>query len=240
MKLLQLNTWSCGLAPEITKLLEREQPDIVCLQEVVRASETGKIIHSVDEILADYPFQYEYYSPLVEFDFMHGKAQRGNMILSQYPILEQKTFWTHGNFQPDFGYSVGYNAARGVAHCKIETPQGILDVVTTHGYHVREHKNGNDETLKACQLIKEYVEALDHPVVLTGDFNLVSTSESMNILNASMRNLCIEHMLTTTRNHLTNKTEVCDYILTSRDISVQSFKALDDVVSDHMALILTI
>jgi endonuclease/exonuclease/phosphatase family metal-dependent hydrolase len=42
----------------------------------------------------------------------------------------------------------------------------------------------------------------------------------------------------TTRNELTHKTEVCDYVFVSDDVKVKEFYASDRLVSDHAALIL--
>lgn len=241
MKILQLNAWSCFLAPEIVKLFQRERPDIVCLQEVISAERTGKILQSIEEILEEYSFEHQYYSPLVEFRFMHSTAQRGNMILSRHPIVSSETFWTKGGFVSDFDRSVNsWNDARGVACCIVKTPIGSVNILTTHGYHVPEHKNGNDQTFNACSAITEYAANLEGTVVITGDFNLAPHSSSIEVLNARFRNLCVENDVQTTRNHLTHKSEVCDYIFIDKVTEVQSFSVLNDIVSDHKALLLTI
>lgn len=235
MKILQLNTWSCNLAPAISDLLNREQPDIVTLQEVINTDHTGKILQSLDEILAESPYEYVYYAPLVEFNFMSNTAQRGNAILSKHPIEFTDTLWTKGEFQENFDYSVGYNAARGVACATVRTPNGSVSVLSVHGYHVKEHKNGNDETLDACRMILDYTSNLKGAVIIAGDFNLTPDSDSMKVFADTYRNLCIENNVATTRNRLTKKTETCDYILT-RDLEVNSFRVLEDEVSDHVAL----
>lgn len=240
MKVVQLNAWAGNLTPEIVRMLDREEPDIVCLQEVISTEVTAKVLQSLEELLEDHPFPYVYYSPLVQFRYMHGYAMRGNAILSKYPILEQDTFWTNGQFQPDFEYSMGWNSARGVAHCLVDTPAGPLHVITNHGYHVREHKNGTAETLAACRQIADFCQQLDGKAILTGDFNLVPRCESLDALNSTMRNLCIEYDVQTTRNHLTTKTEVCDYIFVNDAVMVEDFVVLDDVVSDHKALAVVI
>lgn len=237
MKLLQLNTWSCNLAPEIVKLLQREQPDIVCLQEVISTEQTGKVLQSMEEILAEVPYEHVYYSPLAQFRFMHGTACRGNAIFARYPLQDAGTFWTHGEFQSDFDYSMGWNSARGVAYATVQLPQARVQIVTTHGYHIKSHKHGDEHTLAACRQIAEYINTLDNPVVLAGDFNLVPDSDSIRVFDGQLRNLTREYGLTTTRNHLTAKTEACDYILT-RDLDAHAFAALSDVVSDHAALML--
>lgn len=237
MKLLQLNAWSLRLEPAVVQLLDREDPDIVCLQEVVSTESGRKMLGCIQEVLALHEFDYYYFSPLVRFNYMHHKAERGNMILSKHPIAFAHEFWTAGEFQEDFTKDISYDAARNVVHCQIDTPAGLLHVLTTHGYHIAEHKRGDEHTLAACRQTVEYIETLEGPVVLTGDFNLVPNSESMQILNTKLRNLTLEHKVGTTRNHLTAKTEPCDYILT-RDIEFENFAVLDDVVSDHLALTL--
>lgn len=240
MKLIQLNTWSCKLSTEIVRLFQQERPDIVCLQEVVSAELDGKILDTIDRITDDYPFLDIYYTPLVEFSFMHRRAKRGNMIASQFPIMKTAELWTHGNYTEDFDYvdSGGYNVARNIAHAQVNTPQGVIHVLTLHGYHIKEHKNGNEETLRACKELVTYANSLDGAVVITGDFNLAPTSESIQFVNQSFRNLSTEFGFQTTRNHLTSKTEVCDYIFVNHKVNVNNVYMPDIIASDHNALVL--
>jgi endonuclease/exonuclease/phosphatase family metal-dependent hydrolase len=240
MKLIQLNTWSCKLSTEIVRLFDQEKPDITCLQEVVSAEFDGKILDTIDNILDAHAFADNYYTPLVEFSFMHHRAKRGNMIVSQLPIVNSAEHWTHGEYTEDFDYvdSGGYNVARNIAHAEIDTPQGIVHVLTLHGYHIKEHKDGNEDTLRACRELVEYAATLDGPVVITGDFNLAPTSDSIRLVDGSFRNLTSEYKLATTRNHLTSKTEVCDYIFVNDKILVNDFRMSDIIASDHNALVL--
>lgn len=239
MKLIQLNTWSCKLSTEIVRLFEQEQPDITCLQEVVQAEFGGKILETIDEITNEYPFVDYYYTPLVEFAFMHHRASRGNMITSKLPITNKAELWTHGQYTEDFDYvdSGGYNIARNIAHATVASPEGPIHVLTLHGYHL-PHKNGNEETLRACRELLEYAQQLIGPVIITGDFNLAPQSESIKLLENAFRNLSTEYKLLTTRNHLTNKTEVCDYIFVNNEVRVDNFYMSDIIASDHNALVL--
>lgn len=240
MKLVQLNTWSCKLPTEIVRLFQKEAPDVVCLQEVVTGIDGGKIFDTIQAITNKYSFEYEYNTPLVEFNFMHKSATRGNMIAANWKFLDTQQVWTLGQFTRNFDYthSGGYNVARNIAHAIVETPQGSCHVLTLHGYHMKEHKNGNDETLRACRELVEYSTSLDGPVIITGDFNLSPTSESIQLVNRAFRNLTTEYNLTTTRNHLTEKTEVCDYIFVNDKVNVKQFYMSDIIASDHNALVL--
>ncbi len=240
MRLVQLNTWSCKLPTEIITLFNQETPDIVCLQEVVSTRFHGKILGTIEEITDAHPFASHYYTPLVEMAFMHHRITRGNMISSQFPIPATAELWTHGSYTEDFDYldSGGYNVARNIAHAIVETPHGPVHVLTLHGYHIHEHKQGNDETLRACLELARYAEALDGPVIITGDFNLAPTSESIKVLEKSFRNLSAEYGLVTTRTYLTAKTEVCDYIFVNNAVTVEDFRVSPVIASDHSALVL--
>ena len=240
MKLIQLNTWSCKLPTEITKLLQDEKPDIACFQEIVTAVDGGKILDTIDNVLKDYPFEYNFNTPLVEFNFMQRQASRGNLIASNLTVFDTNEIWTHGGFFKNFDYinSGGYNVARNIAHAEISTQEGNVHVLTLHGYHVKEHKNGNEETMHACRELVAYANELDGPVIITGDFNLSPDSESIQLVNKSFRNLSIEGGLLTTRNHLTTKKEVCDYIFVNDKVRVDNFFMSEVVASDHNALVL--
>lgn len=240
MKILQLNAWCCKLSTEIVRLLEQERPDIITMQEMVHTEKGAKILDTLSDIFSSYPFSDYYFTPLVEFSFMHGRAQRGNLIAANFPIVHKDQIWTEGEFIQDFDYqeSGGYNAARNIAHATISTPLGMVHVLTLHGYHLKGHKNGNSDTFRACSELIEYASSLEGPIIATGDFNLSPESESIQLLDQNFRNLSVEAGLKTTRNHLTSKTEVCDYIFVNDKIQIINFSMSNSIVSDHNALIL--
>lgn len=240
MKLLQLNTWSCKLSPEIVKLLDNEDPDFITFQEAVGMKFSGKVLETSDDILEKHPFTSGYYAPLVRFDFMHRKAGWGNLIASQLPITHENSIWTHGQYTDDFDYIElgGFNTSRNIAHITVESNGQPLHILTLHGYHVKEHKNGNEETLSGCRQLVEYATSLEGAVIIAGDFNLVPESESIQVVTNSFRNLSLEYGLTTTRNYLTTKSDVCDYIFVNDKVTVNDFSMSDAIVSDHNALVL--
>jgi len=84
----------------------------------------------------------------------------------------------------------------------------------------------------------QYIKKLEGAVILTGDFNLAPHSKSLEQLNKMLSNLSVKANLDTTRNQLTYKKEVCDYIFVNDQVKVKSFEASDELVSDHKALIL--
>lgn len=94
--------------------------------------------------------------------------------------------------------------------------------------------------MRQTKQIADFASALEGKVVLTGDFNLAPHSKSIEQINSVLRNLCIENEAETTRTFLTHKKEVCDYIFVNEKVEVTKFKVLDDLASDHCALVATI
>lgn len=241
MKLIQLNTWSCKLPTQVVRLFEEQRPDFVCLQEAISANFNPMVMNTIEQVFEKYAFADVLYTPLIEFAFMKQRMQRGNMIASQSKILDSSEVWTHGSFNGDFDIIEAQgvtNGSRNIVHARVATSDGIVNILTLHGYIIKEHKNGNEETLKACKQLVSFAETLDGPVIITGDFNLAPDSESIQYVNQKYRNLSIEYNLPTTRNYLTSKTEVCDYIFVNEKVQVNNFFMSEIVASDHNALVL--
>lgn len=239
MKILQLNIWGGKLSRQIVDLLRREQPDVVCLQEVITiAGGESFFFEDLEEIQKHTGYEHAYHAPSHTFNLMKRKADWGNAILSRSPFLETADVYTYGEPIPDFDFlkDTDYNTGRVLQHAIIETENGPLHILNHHGYHVHSHKNGDDETLRQCGLIADYVKGLEGRIVLCGDFNLLPDSSSIELINSFLVNHVIENKVLTTRTPLTHKTEACDFIFTSPDIEVKSFQVLDDIVSDHKAL----
>ncbi|MEX2340763.1 MAG: endonuclease/exonuclease/phosphatase family protein [Candidatus Paceibacterota bacterium] len=239
MKILQLNIWGGKLEKQLALFLNREDADVVCLQEVVSV-EGGRSYFFLDihEILAKTSYKYFYHTPSWSGKYMRREASWGNCILSKTPFKKQHNFYTYLEEVTDFDFleDTDHNAGRSLQHVVVETDKGMLNILNHHGHHVHEHKNGDDETLRQCGLIADYAKKLEGQVVLCGDFNLVPDSLSLEQINAVLVNHVKERGILSTRTPLTHKTEACDFIFTSPDIEVKNFQVLDDIVSDHKAL----
>jgi endonuclease/exonuclease/phosphatase family metal-dependent hydrolase len=239
MKLLQLNVWGGRMEPQIAELMRTEQPDIVCLQEAISFSGEGSgLFITVENIQELTGLSYAAFAPVFSFSYMKSIAKFGNCILSRFPIEETKTVFTYLEHKDNFMWGEDSANVRNFVHTKLDVNGTVCHVVTHHGFWVPDHKNGNDETLRQTKIIADYCEGLDGAVLLTGDFNLVPDSGSIQQINKVLTNQTLEHKLKTTRTSLTHKTEACDYIFTSHDVRVSNFEALDKLASDHKALVL--
>ena len=239
MKILQLNIWSGKLEKQIASLLKHEDADVVCLQEVVQiAGGRSFFFLDVQEIMGATGYKHFYHTPSWSGKYMRREAFWGNCILSKTPFRNTHSFYTYKEKMSNFDFleDTNYNSGRALQHVIVETDAGLFNVLNHHGYHISGHKNGDDETLRQCGMIADYVKKLEGPVVLCGDFNLVPDSPSTELINNVLVNHVKENQILTTRTPLTHKTEACDFIFTSPDIEVKNFQVLDDIVSDHKAL----
>jgi endonuclease/exonuclease/phosphatase family metal-dependent hydrolase len=240
LKLIQLNAWGGRLENQIGNFLKGEEPDILCLQESISFNAAGGsgLFITTENIQYQNKLPYEVFAPVFSFNYMSGKAKFGNGIFSHLPIANSKVVFTHLEHKDNFTWSEEVPNMRNFVHAEIDINGLKCHVITHHGYWIHEHKNGNEETLKQMDQISKYIEKLEGPIILTGDFNLAPSSKSLETLNKMLINLPVKHKLVTTRTSLTHKTEVCDYIFVNDKISVNEFSASDEIVSDHKALIL--
>lgn len=241
MKILQLNIWGGKLGKQIIELVEREQPDIVCFQEgIMLPGDENLFVSTLTEINRTLNYPHIFFTPSWSFQLFNRNAEWGNAILSRFPFTYTHAFFTHGEFVEGFDVLGGDYNMRNLQHVIVEKNGKNLHVLNHHGHHIRQHKLGDAETMRQCGMIADYVKSLDGDVVLTGDFNLAPESESLELLNAILTNHAMVSGVTTTRTPLTHKTEVCDYIFTSKGLEASNFRVLSDIASDHAALTIDI
>lgn len=241
MKILQLNIWGGKLGKQIIDLIEREKPDVVCLQEAIVLPHEGTLLFTqFADIQSETKFEHSYFSPAFGFTMMNHRADFGNAVMSHTPFVNTKTVFTGGDYNPTIDLVDGDFNMRNLQHVIIDNGGKKINILNHHGHHIRQHKMGDAETLRQCEMIVEYISKLEGGVVLTGDFNLAPESESLGKLNVILTNHAMESGVTTTRTPLTHKTEVCDYIFTSKELKTAGFKVLPDLVSDHAALVIEV
>ena len=238
MKLIQANIWGGRLDKQIPAFLNKQDADVVCLQEVIAAEGDTALAISLENIAAETKISHVFHSPVFSFNLMNKVAHFGNAILSHQPFVFTDTIFTNLEYKANFDFDTDDYNIRNLQHAVLKVSGKQLHILNHHGHHVHAHKNGDAETLRQMQQIRAYLSTLSGPIILAGDFNLAPHSESLEVLNEQLENLSITYKLKTTRNMLTLKTEVCDYIFVSKDIHVKSFSTSDEIISDHKALLL--
>lgn len=240
MKVLQLNIWTARVGKPIFDLLEQENADIICFQEMLSLGfDLPSMMGApLEELQAKLNYKYSFYSPVFSFRIMNRVGKWGNCILSRQKLLNSEVIFTNLEHVEDFNFEEYDYNIRNLQHAVVRIKNQDVHILNHHGHQIPEHKKGDANTLRQMKIIGDYIDKLSGPIIMCGDFNLFPKSESLEIINKRLSNLSVKYRLKTTRTPLTHKTEVCDYIFVSKDIKVNDFYASEQIVSDHKALVL--
>lgn len=239
MKLIQLNTWGGKLGKPIIDLFNREDPDFACLQEVYETTpRPGSVFTPPSVYTPKDTYPYYLSAPVYSHRYMHELSEFGNGISSKHEFTETNVVYTKGQHLVDADSLVHDYNVRNFAHASFNINGKVLHIITHHGHHEPDTKDGTPETTRQMNVLADYIKGLDGSIICTGDFNLHPKSTSLKKLNSMLHNLPLEYEIATTRTQFAKRQEVIDFIFVSKDITVNEFKVLDDLVSDHAALLL--
>lgn len=184
LRLGTLNIWNkSGPWPERLALIRRElarlKPAVLGLQEVLRFAPDGleKFVPTpqacqATEIAREFNYTVAY---ALASDYGHG-LKFGNALLTQFPILEQRTFVLPG---------LESGESRSLLYARLETPFGELPVFVTH-LNWKLHQGS--VRLRQVRFIAERVAELAPirgpflPPVLMGDFNADPDADEIRYL----------------------------------------------------------
>lgn len=237
MKILQLNVWTGRIKGALLEFFQRNDFDVICLQEAVWAGENERLQNffvTIGQIKEASGLKNEMRSSNWKMNiFSDGDIMRqGNVILSREEIVTERTEVVYGedalaNSVEDF-----YNHAYTLQIAKLRSG---LNIVNHHGYW-QPTPVGNETTTEVMKRVGEIVKELDGPVVMCGDLNVIHEAPAMRELDF-LRDLTHENGIKNTLSGLKFSGEVaCDHILVNDAVEVMDFKVLDDLVSDHKAL----
>ena len=210
---------------EIAEFLERENADIVTLQEADSPSWwTGSFDHVA---LLAREAGYAWYTHANHVDNSFGTY--GTAVLSRYPILR--------------GYQVDFNPTppttrKGFTLAEIEwTPGGangekqVIDVVSVHLDFSRSSKR-----IEQIKDMKTVLAQRNNPTVILGDFNSTWAEGDREI-----QSLARVKKLKTHRpeaNYLyTYSDQRFDWILISKEFGFCHYYVATDILSDHLAVV---
>jgi len=143
----------------IARLLRRENPDLVCLQEVDEASHWNLSIHLLDALREKAGFPHSYLG-------VHNRRAGprplayGNGILSRFPIHQPRTF--------SFGEKV--LGEKGFLVAEVEIDQVTLPIVNLH-FDYRSRQKRVDQVNQVIHVIHESLTGHGLAPVICGDFN---------------------------------------------------------------------
>lgn len=230
IKLLCLNIWYGGkMMEKIRDFVEREQPDVMLLQEVWGAEN-------------QFPqFPYHNFAPAL-WHLMNGERYLdGNVIYSKFPIVSSDVIF----YDKPFGEGDESKREtfpffpRNLQHVVIDAGGTKLNIFNTQGIW-GEDGDDNERRLRMSDTIVAAVKDKEN-VILGGDFNVNDYTQSILKIEKYLTNI-FKHERTTSFNmrRKTNggyATSVVDNIFVSPDIKVLSHAIPDVDISDHLPMI---
>ena len=261
MKILSLNVGiKIDNTKQIIEFLQKEDADIVCLQEVAKPEEQTvkklfKAKPAIDKALGGrYPnlffgdvFESRGYNlkGRVEMDF-GGLIKQGNYILSKFPFETAHNIFYYKSHTLMVDWSdweqedTGRSLQQGIIQLNDKKK---LQVINLHGIWTRD-KRGDERTINQSKAILEIASKYqDLPTIILGDVNLLPETKSVALLSQNYTNLISKFGIKTTRpsfkDNIDEGGQIVDYVFVNDKIQVKDFKVFDTDISDHLPLILT-
>lgn len=143
----------------IARLLRRENPDLVCLQEVDEASHWNRSVHLLECLREKCGFPHSY---LGVHNRRRGRRPLayGNGILSRFPIHQPRTF--------PFGEKV--IGEKGFLVAEVEVDQVALPLVNLH-FDYRSRQRRVEQVNQVIHVIHESLTGHGIAPIICGDFN---------------------------------------------------------------------
>lgn len=239
MKLMTLNIWGGHVREALLDFINTHREiDIFCLQEVYHnasdkiSDEDRKVSLDIFAALqALLPDHHAFFRPTVENCYGIGM-----LVKNHIEIISEGEISIHEN--PHY-------SGRGPAHSRnlqwLECRHNnqTYSVLNTHGLWNGMGKTDTPERIAQSRRIRDFLDTLNTPKILCGDFNLRPDTESLKIVADGMHDLIQTYNINSTRTSLYPKEEkFADYIFTSPEITVNNFAVLADEVSDHAPLLI--
>lgn len=241
MKLITLNTWGGVVKEPLLEFLKKNSDvDIFCLQEIFHnlpeenkldmfSKADSKLFSDIEVALQSH---VGYFRPSVGDSYGHAIFIRKGIT-----VKEEGDIIIHGHEGADV-FSGGEGHSRNLQYVNIELLNDQkLAIANVHGLWNGQGKTDTPERLEQSRKIKDFMDSVNDPKILCGDFNLLPDTESLKIIEGGSRNLIREYSVTSTRTSFYTKPDkFADYVFVSPEINVLDFKVLPDEVSDHSVL----
>lgn len=239
MKLISLNIWGGHVRKPLLDFIHACQDiDVFCFQEVYhnapeKISSEDRVVslQIFSELQSLLPDHEGYFRPVV--DHIYGL---GTFVKNNIKVKEEGEVSIHDN--PAYP-GRGPTHSRNMQWLECHHNNKVYTIINVHGLWNGRGKSDSPERISQSHRIRQFMDSVNTPTILCGDFNLKPDTESMKILEQGMTNLIKTHKVASTRTSLYPKPEkFADYILISPDVKSNHFEVMMDEVSDHSPLLL--
>lgn len=234
MRIISLNTWGGRVTSSFPGFLSRERgmTDIFCFQEVNNKPDARELEEGEREFLFD-----ELTEALPEHQGFFAEQYKGTgiavFVRKDIPVAREDSICvlqTEEMAEPFF--------PRPLQHIELSG----LNIYNFHGVPKSDKLDTPEREIQTARVLERMAKD-SGPKILVGDFNLRPETDAIRRFEQTMRNLVIAGGFSTTRSDLYGTKALqpyADYAFVTPDVAVKEFTVLDDVVSDHLPLLLEI
>ena len=237
---------------QMLELINKYDPDIACLQEVV-AGESPKAINYFPHIDSGLHFKDYFYAYNLENDFDRFH-HFGTLIFSKYPIIRKQAMVNNPNdYNSTFQFvdiivdgdtirvfnvhlqSLKFTEEnlRYIDSGKIQT-----DAATESKSVIAKIKTGVIKRAVQADFVKDEMNHTTYPTILCGDFNDVPVSYAYEILGKGMQNAFVEKGAGLSRTfHGIAPTLRIDNIFADKHFRFTQFTRIKKELSDHFPIV---
>lgn len=258
MKLISLNTWGGKVFEPLMDFIIQHSgnTDIFCLQEIyntnspvksyhhIRANLLAELIKILPDFQSTYSVEFRGYDSCpdsVNFDLTVGKAIFSKDSLK---ILLRGELLISGDKGGKALKSNFSNLPITLQFVDIDINGKLLTIANLHGTSFPGSKLDTLQRLEQSQKVLDFLNIKVGAKVLTGDFNLLPPTKSIQIFEKELRNLISEYKIERTRSDLNpyaireDFQKHADYTFVSKDLKVKNFEVPNLKISDHLPMIL--
>lgn len=177
------------------------------------------------------------YAGPVDFDLSFGLAIFARKTLSVEDVGEHFVHRQKNSIVGTNNATIGKN----LQYIQLRLADKPVTVINMHGLWNGQGKTDSPERVEQFRKVKAFVKAVSGATILCGDLNILPTTQSLALLEEDLRNLVKVYGITSTRSRwYTRPDRFADYVLVSPDVQVEGFHVLDEEISDHAPLFLTV
>jgi endonuclease/exonuclease/phosphatase family metal-dependent hydrolase len=266
VKLVCLNGWGGKLHSELVSYLALEQPDVLCLQEVVHTPSSNKewltyrdgehvlpqranFFREIAEALPDYIATFCPAAQGVLWNEDREVASQWGLatyVRASFPIIGQAQGFVHKDYSPR-GYG-DHPRSRSAHSVRLYDYSKGLAISITHMHGLRDlaGKHDTPERKEQARRLLAFSEQVSEPTdikIICGDFNVERESDTLNFLKAKgFEELVTAKCFDGTRtSHYSKPGRFADYMFINRPKAVKRFDVVyAPEVSDHCPMVLEI
>jgi endonuclease/exonuclease/phosphatase family metal-dependent hydrolase len=264
LRILSLNAWAGRIYPELLSYLIGENPDVLCLQEVLssRGANADWLLyrdHDVElrqrgnlfeQVRAAFPEHDAYFCSSMRGELLNGDKPvwvefgLATLVRHSCSVIGQAMDFVHGEFSPD-GWGP-HPRPRNVHVMRLFNFEDstATTIANVHGLRGTDGKHDNPERQAQAYALLDLIKRVWRPgekLIVCGDFNVLPGSVTFETLGTiGLVDLVTTRGITDTRtSHYRKQERYADYVLVTPDVDVIRFEAVErPEVSDHRPLLL--